>query len=59
MGVGERPSLGKETNVSVTTKSRPLSQLCACGRPCIQYVTSKGWKSAPYCAECAKREQQR
>jgi hypothetical protein len=44
---------------SVTTKSRPLAQLCSCGRPVIQYVTSHGWKSAPYCAECSKRDVQR
>lgn len=44
---------------SATTKSRPLAQLCSCGRPVIQYVTSQGWKSAPYCAECSKREDQR
>ncbi len=45
--------------MAVATKSRPLAQLCSCGRPCVQYVTAKGWKSATYCAECAKDEQAR
>jgi len=44
---------------SVTTKSRPLAQPCTCGRPVVTYVTSQGWKSAPYCVECAKRDPQR
>jgi hypothetical protein len=39
----------------LTTKSRPLAQLCSCGRPTMQYVTSDGFKAAPYCTECAKR----
>jgi hypothetical protein len=39
----------------LTMKSRPLAQLCSCGRPTLQYMTSDGLKAAPYCSECAKR----
>jgi hypothetical protein len=39
----------------LTMKSRPLAQLCSCGRPTVQYMTSDGLKAATYCAECAKR----
>ncbi len=49
----------KATMANATTKSRPLAQLCTCGRQVVQYVTAQGWKSAPYCADCAKRESNR
>jgi hypothetical protein len=39
----------------LTMKSRPLAQLCSCGRPTVQYMASDGLKAAPYCTECAKR----
>ena len=50
-----RPLASKEIPMaSVTTKSRPLAQFCRCGQQVVTYVTSQGWKSAPYCSECAK-----
>ncbi len=40
---------------TVTMKSRPLTQLCGCGRQVVRYLTSQGWKSAPYCPQCSQQ----